>query len=76
VQQQQACRWLGILLWCVAGIMPAWGADPAHFQALQLVRFPQAVELPAITLPDLDGKPIALQSFQGQVVLLNFWTTW
>ena len=28
------------------------------------------------TLPDLKGKPIALSSFKGQVVLLDFWATW
>ena len=29
-----------------------------------------------IDLSTLDGKKLALKSFQGQVVLLNFWATW
>ncbi len=28
------------------------------------------------TLPDVSGGEVALQSFRGKVVLLNFWATW
>jgi thiol-disulfide isomerase/thioredoxin len=28
------------------------------------------------TLKDLDGKEVALSSFKGKVLLLNFWATW
>jgi peroxiredoxin len=28
------------------------------------------------TLPDVSGEEVALQSFRGKVVLLNFWATW
>ena len=31
---------------------------------------------PVTDLSTLDGKKLALKSFQGQVVLLNFWATW
>jgi peroxiredoxin len=27
-------------------------------------------------LPDVNGEEVALQSFRGKVVLLNFWATW
>ena len=30
----------------------------------------------AITLPDLDGNSINVSSYQGQVIMLNFWATW
>jgi len=30
---------------------------------------------PALTLPNVTGKTVSLASFQGQPVLLNFWTT-
>ena len=33
-------------------------------------------EAPEFTLPDLDGKAVALQSFKGRVLLLHFWATW
>ena len=28
------------------------------------------------TLPDLDGNPVSLYDFQGDVILLNFFATW
>jgi peroxiredoxin len=31
---------------------------------------------PEFTLRDLDGERVALKSFRGKVVLLNFWATW
>lgn len=30
----------------------------------------------AASLPDLDGKPQALQQWQGKVLVLNFWAPW
>lgn len=32
--------------------------------------------IPELTLPDLDGKPVALNSFGGKTLLINFWATW
>ena len=31
---------------------------------------------PAISLTDIDGKPLTLASYKGKVVLLDFWATW
>jgi thiol-disulfide isomerase/thioredoxin len=31
---------------------------------------------PAITLDDLDGRPLSLASLKGSVVVLDFWATW
>lgn len=31
---------------------------------------------PALSLPDLEGKPQALEQYRGKRVLLNFWATW
>jgi cytochrome c biogenesis protein CcmG/thiol:disulfide interchange protein DsbE len=30
----------------------------------------------AFTLKDMDGRDVALSSFKGQVIVLNFWATW
>ncbi len=32
--------------------------------------------LPALSLPDLDGKPHQLSDYRGHRVLLNFWASW
>jgi cytochrome c biogenesis protein CcmG/thiol:disulfide interchange protein DsbE len=31
---------------------------------------------PEVTFKDLDGKDVPLNSYRGQVVLVNFWATW
>jgi thiol-disulfide isomerase/thioredoxin len=33
-------------------------------------------EAPGFVLQDLDGEPVALDSFKGRPVVLNFWATW
>ena len=58
------------------GVCTVRGADLAHFQAVGLVHFTPAIDLPEISLPDVQGKAVPLRSFRGQVVLMNFWTTW
>lgn len=37
---------------------------------------PDAKPAKDFTLPAIDGKKVALSSFKGKVVLLNFWATW
>jgi len=32
--------------------------------------------MPEVSLPDLEGQKMSLRSLKGQVVLMNFWTTW
>ena len=54
----------------------AQGVDPDYFQALTLLRFSPPVDLPDVSLPDLEGKMVSLRSWRGKVLLLNFWTTW
>jgi thiol-disulfide isomerase/thioredoxin len=33
-------------------------------------------ELPDVTFTTLDGEPITVEAFRGELVLLNFWATW
>ena len=76
----QAKRVLGLAvmlcLWLVGSVGGVQGADSDPFEAVQLERLPRAVPLPEVSLPDLEGQPVSLRSFHGQVVLMNFWTTW
>ena len=46
---------------------PAPGALPA-------VRIPE--RMPRFTLPDLNGKPTAIDAFRGRSLIINFWATW
>lgn len=32
--------------------------------------------MPAFSMPDLKGRPIALDSFKGKTVILNLWASW
>ncbi len=67
---------LSVFLWIAGPVAGVQGVDTAHFRALNLIRFPKPVALPDVSLPDLEADDVALSSFRGKVVLLNFWTTW
>jgi hypothetical protein len=62
-----------VCLWLVAGV---YGADPGLFAAAQMERLPRPIPMPELSLPDLEGQKTSLRSLKGQVVLMNFWTTW
>jgi cytochrome oxidase Cu insertion factor (SCO1/SenC/PrrC family) len=62
-----------VCLWLVASVH---GADSELFEAAQLERFPRAIPMPEVSLPDPEGQKMSLRSLKGQVVLMNFWTTW
>ncbi len=57
-------------------VLNVQAADSKHFLAAGLVRFAADIDLPDISLPNLEGKAVSLRSFRGKVILLNFWTTW
>ncbi len=59
-----------------SAVLNGQAADSKHFLAAGLVRFAADVDLPDISLPNLEGKAVSLRSFRGKVILLNFWTTW
>jgi hypothetical protein len=67
---------IGMSVLLAIGVSSSQADDASHFQAMSLVRFAETVEIPPIPLTGLDGKDVSLQSFRGQVILLNFWTTW
>ena len=54
---------------------------PEYTEAVQAALY-EALKLqpgqpaPEFTLHDLDGQPVSLSQFKGQVVLLDFWASW
>jgi hypothetical protein len=62
-----------VCLWLVTSV---YGAEPGFFEAAQMERLPRPIPLPDVSLPDLEGQKTFLRSLKGQVVLMNFWTTW
>src|SRR5262245_64928554 len=62
-----------VCLWLVSSV---YGAEPGLFEAAQMERLPRPIPLPEISLSDLEGQKTSLRSLKGQVVLMNFWTTW
>jgi len=62
--------------WLVWYVYNAQSTALASFEAMAIQRLPRPVPLPEVSLPDLEGKQVSLRSFEGRVVLMNFWTTW
>ena len=46
------------------------------FSDFQVARFPRPITIPEFKLPTIVGHDVSLSQFKGQVVLVNFWTTW
>lgn len=61
---------------CLGLVASVYGAEPGLFEAAQMERLPRPIPLPEVSLPDLEGQTMSLRSLKGQVVLMNFWTTW
>jgi cytochrome oxidase Cu insertion factor (SCO1/SenC/PrrC family) len=63
----------GIALAAVATAAAATAPDWASFGA---VAYEPPKPAPAFSLPDLDGRPVALDDLRGKVILVFFWATW
>ncbi|GAB4533455.1 MAG: hypothetical protein Fur0018_22780 [Anaerolineales bacterium] len=72
----------GLLI--LLGVLSAlWGASQTPKAAAAQKGVPSAIPVkvparpaPEISLQGLDGQPVTLSDFRGQVVLLNNWATW
>ena len=51
-------------------------SGPAISAAGELQIYEERAEPPALALPDLGGRRHTLDSYRGQVVLVNFWASW
>ena len=60
----------------LVALLPLTAAAAPDFAALNLQPYESPRPAPAFTLPDLDGKKVALADFRGKVVLLFYWATW
>ena len=49
---------------------------PVFSTAGELQPYEERAEPPALALPDMGGRPHTLDSYRGQVVLVNFWASW
>ena len=65
------CRgaWSVLLLLGLIAVGPVMAAGKINVGS-------NAWDLPKIVLPDLQGKPRALEEWRGKVILLNFWASW
>lgn len=70
-----------LLAACLAA---GWGLRPSSASAQQsaaaavpeVYLFKNPKPAPTLTATSLDGKPLNLAAYRGEVVLLNFWATW
>ena len=46
------------------------------FSTVGVIKVPPAKDPVAINLKDVDGKNVSISDFKGNIVFLNFWTTW
>jgi len=69
---------LGFILWPKPEAASDRAPDTTLDSGGQNSSIPVQVEFPApdLKLSDLDGKPVSLDDYRGQIVLVNNWATW
>ena len=69
-----------LMVWLPSLPASSAGAKPENFdrylQKLGGIKIPRIPPPMDFVLSDLEGHKVRLSNFKGQVVLLNFWTTW
>lgn len=56
--------------------VPALSVDQESLERLGLVPASKSLPAPDFRLPTIDNGEVSLAEHLGQVVVLNFWTTW
>ena len=51
-------------------------AEEDIFEVLKINKFSEPIEAPDFSLVSIDGKEVKLSDYKGNVIFLNFWTTW
>jgi cytochrome oxidase Cu insertion factor (SCO1/SenC/PrrC family) len=60
----------------LALLLPLAVAAAPDFGAMDIQRYDPPKPAPEFSLPDLDGRRVALSDMRGKVVLLFYWATW
>jgi peroxiredoxin len=58
-----------------AGVISGMLSAPAR-AAGEFIRLPEALPVPLLKLPDINGNMVDLRDFLGRVVVVNFWIWW
>ncbi len=66
----------GLLIFSLHASSIALAAGVDYLGVLGLEKIEAGVPAPAISLPDLQGKPVTLESLRNKGVMLYFWASW
>jgi thiol-disulfide isomerase/thioredoxin len=64
-----------VLTWTGSIGRAAWAKDPI-FATMAVAHDTSGSEAPGFALPTSGGQTLAVSSFRGRIVFLNFWATW
>jgi len=67
---------VGLILALLASMVLGASASPEAMKALAITEVREKTPVPDVTLPTLQGPPLALKELRGKVLLVNFWATW
>jgi len=67
---------LGLVLIAGSTYFLVRNSEAAHRSDLSAVPVKVDYSAPELALHSLDGKPVSLTAYRGQVVLVNLWATW
>ena len=88
-QAKRVCYVYGVRLFVLA-LFLVWGSSQGNvplfaeeteeiaglFEALQVIALDEPLKAPEFSLTSVNGGTKSLSDYQGQLIFLNFWTTW
>ena len=66
----------GLAIALVVFALAGASASPEAMKALAITEIREKTLVPDMSLPTLEGRPLALKELRGRVLLVNFWATW
>ena len=67
---------IGFGLWAILAFVGTVLAAEDPMATAGILKAKAILNAPEFMLTDLAGRKVSLRDYQGQVVLLSFWTTW
>lgn len=62
--------------WLLFIVIAVFASTTSGYLSYNYFSQPKSTQLPTFTLPDVNGQPQSMATWQGKIRIINFWATW